>query len=179
MIDFDVGLRSEKNFTLRELSRRSGVSATQISEIERNLSAPTIPTLLKIISGLDAAATAFFDTKRKKSVSIVRKNERHEFIDHKNNVFIQYLSNGIIDSKTKIFLAHPPPGIINIRGGYKHDGEEFITVIKGLIQVILDDKKYILREGDSIHFQSDFRHTIQNITDQKVEILVVISQPNH
>ena len=184
MVDFDVGLRvrelrNEKNFSMRELSRRSGVSATQISEIERNISAPTVPTLLKIISGLDAAASIFFDTKLKKSVSVVRKKERREFIDRKNNVFIESLTDGIINTKVKVFLAHPPPGIINIRGGYKHEGEEFITVIKGKIQVQLDDKKFNLIEGDSIHFQGEFRHTIKNITNHRVEILVVISPPNY
>lgn len=184
MIDFDVGLRvkdlrKQKDISIRELSRRAGVSATQISEIERNISSPTVPTLLKIISGLGAAASIFFDTKIKKSVSIVRKNERQEFIDRKNSVFIQSLSNGIVNTNLKIILSHPTPGITNISGGYKHDGEEFIYVIKGKIQVTLDDRKYILNEGDSIHFQGEFNHTIKNITDHEIEILVVISPPNY
>ena len=49
MTDFNVGervkqLRQEKKMSVRELARRSGVSATQISEIERNLTSPTVPT---------------------------------------------------------------------------------------------------------------------------------------
>lgn len=184
MIGFDIGLRvkdlrKQKDISIRELSRRSGVSATQISEIERNISAPTVPTLLKIINGLNAAASIFFDTKIKKSVSVVRKNERQEFIDRKNSIFIQSLSSGIINTKLKIILVHPTPGVTNIRGGYKHAGEEFIHVIRGKIQVTLDGTKYILNEGDSIHFQGEFNHTIKNITDHQIEILVVISPPNY
>lgn len=184
MIEFDVGqrvknIRNQKNISIRELSRRSGVSATQISEIERNISAPTVPTLLKIINGLGAAASIFFDTTVQKSVSIVRKDERQEFIDRKNHVSLQSLSNGIKDTKLKIFISHPEPGVTNIRGGYKHAGEEFIHVIKGKVQVTLDETKHILHEGDSIHFKGEFLHTIKNITDHQIELLVVISPPNY
>jgi transcriptional regulator with XRE-family HTH domain len=66
MTDFDVGakikqLRTEKNLSVRELSRRSGVSSTQISEIERNLTAPTVPTLMKIISVLEIETSIVFE----------------------------------------------------------------------------------------------------------------------
>jgi transcriptional regulator with XRE-family HTH domain len=184
MTEFDIGtrvkrLREEKSLTIREVSRRSGVSATQISEIERNRTAPTVPTLMKIISALGADMSIFFERKNPKSVSLVRKNDRQQFIDRQNNVFIEALSNGITDTKLKVILAHPPPGAENIRGGYQHTGEELIYVIKGKIQVTLDSANYILEEGDSIHFRAEMRHTIKNVTDQEVELLAVITPPNY
>jgi uncharacterized cupin superfamily protein len=121
----------------------------------------------------------FFERKNPKSVSLVRKNDRQQFIDRQNNVFIEALSNGITDTKLKVILAHPPPGAENIRGGYQHTGEELIYVIKGKIQVTLDSANYILEEGDSIHFRAEMRHTIKNVTDQEVELLAVITPPNY
>ncbi len=184
MTDFDIGtrvkeLREEKQLTLRQLSKHSGVSATQISEVERNLTAPTVPTLMKIISALETDAGIFFERRYSKTVSVVRKNDRQEFIDRKNNVFIESLTNGIADSKLKVIMAHPPPGAENIRGGYQHPGEELIHVIKGKIQVTVGDREYVLDEGDSLHFRSELRHIIKNITDHKVELISIITPPNY
>ena len=184
MTEFDIGarvkhLREQKNLTLREVARRSGVSATQISEIERNLTAPTLPTLMKIIAALGSDLSIFFEHKHAKSVSIVRKNERQQFIDRQNHVFLESLSNGITDTKLKVILAHPPPGAENIRGGYQHPGEELIYVIKGKVQVTIASASYVLEQGDSIHFRGELRHTIKNITDQEVELISVITPPNY
>ena len=184
MTDINVGakirrLRTEKQMSLRELSRRAGVSSTQISEIERNLTAPTIPTLMKIISALGADTSIFFERRNELQVSVTRKNERPEIIDRKNNVYIQSLTRGITNSKLKVILAHPPPGAENIKGGYKHPGEELIYVIKGKIQVMIENEAYILEEGDSLHFHGELRHTIKNITDGEVELLSVITPPNY
>ncbi|MFQ5633624.1 MAG: helix-turn-helix domain-containing protein, partial [bacterium] len=164
---------------VRELSRRSGVSSTQISEIERNLTAPTVPTLMKIISALETDTSIFFERKNIKRITVSRRDERQEIIDRKNSVFIQSLTKGITDTRLKVILAHPPPGAENIKGGYQHPGEEFIYVIKGKIQVTIEDKSYILNEGDSIHFHSELRHIIKNITDGEVEALAVITPPNY
>ncbi len=184
MTEFDIGarvkrLREERRFSLRELSRRSGVSATQISEIERNLTAPTVPTLMKIIRALDAETSIFFEQDRTKKVAVVRKDERREVIDRKNQVYLESLTTGISGSKLKVILAHPPPGASNIEGGYQHPGEELIFVIKGRIQVMLNGSPYILEEGDSLHFRGELRHVITNIAEEKAELLVVISPPNY
>jgi transcriptional regulator with XRE-family HTH domain len=184
MTEFNIGarvkrLREEKKFTLREVSRRSGVSATQISDIERNLTAPTVPTLMKIIAALGADMSIFFERNNHKSVSVVRKDERQQFIDRQNHVFLESLSNGITDTKLKVILAHPPPGAENIRGGYQHPGEELIYVIKGKVQVTIAGASYILEPGDSIHFRGELRHTIKNITKKKVELISVITPPNY
>lgn len=184
MTEFDIGtrvkeLRAERNFTLRELSRMSGVSTTQISEIERNLTAPTVPTLMKIISALGADTSVFFETKNTQKICLVRKDERREIVDRKNNVNIESLTNGITGTKLKVILAHPPPGVENIAGGYQHAGEELIYVIKGKIRVKIDCQEFVLEEGDSIHFRGELRHSIKNITDHGVELLSVITPPNY
>lgn len=184
MVDLDIGsrvreLRNEKKLTLRELSRLSGVSPTQISEIERNLTSPTVPTLMKIVSALETEVSIFFERRENNTISFVRKNERQQLIDKKNNVFIEIITKGVTDSKIKAIIAHPPPGVENIPGGYQHSGEELIYVIKGKIEVHLNEAVYILEEGDSIHFRGEIKHKIKNISHKEVELLSVISPPNY
>jgi transcriptional regulator with XRE-family HTH domain len=183
MTDFDIGarvkrLREEKNLSLRELARRSGVSATQISEIERNLTAPTVPTLMKIIAALGGDLSIFFERNHSKSVSVVRKNERQQFIDRQNHVFLESLSNGITDTKLKIVLAHPPPGAENIPGGYQHPGEELIYVIKGKVQVTIAGRAMFSNEATAFTFAVSCG-TPSNITDKEVRLISVITPPNY
>ncbi len=181
---FDVGkklksLRKEDNLTLRELSCKSGVSTTQISEIERNLTSPTVATLTKLISALGHETSIFFEKDSHQKVSMVRQDERSLIVDQKNQVFIESLTKGIIDSKLKVIIAHPKPGQENIPQGYQHPGEELIFVFKGRIQVTLDGKPCILEDGDSIHFRSEMNHKIKNITDSEVELLSVSTPPSY
>ncbi len=184
MAEFNIGerlrrLRQQKNLSLRELSRRSGVSATQISEIERNLTAPTVPTLMKIIAALGANTSIFFQDETPARISLVRKSERTQIIDRKNNVFIESLTTGITGSTIKAIIAHPQPGVVNIPGGYKHAGEELIYVIKGAIEINIEGETYILNEGDCIHFHGELRHTIKNISGGDVEVLSIVTPPNY
>ncbi|MCH7675188.1 cupin domain-containing protein [candidate division KSB1 bacterium] len=181
---FDVGkkiksLRGENSLTLKELSCKSGVSTTQISEIERNLTSPTIVTLMKLISALGKETSIFFEQDSHQKVSMVRQDERSLIVDQKNQVFIESLTKGIIDSKLKVIIARPKPGQENIPQGYEHAGEELIFVFKGKIQVTLDGKPYILEEGDSIHFRCEMNHKIKNITDSEVELLSISTPPTY
>ena len=181
---FQVGtklktLRSENSLTLKELSIKSGVSTTQISEIERGLTSPTISTLMKLISALGKDTSIFFERGDTKKVSIVRKAERDLIVDQKNQVYIESLTKGIVDSNLKVIITHPKPGHDCIPGGYEHPGEELIYVIKGRIQVTLDGEAHVLEEGDSIHFRGEMNHIIKNITDKEVELIAVITPPNY
>lgn len=181
---FDVGrklktLRKENELTLKELSCKSGVSTTQISEIERGLTSPTIVTLMKLISALGQETSIFFEKDESRKVSLVRKSERPLIVDQKNKVYIESLTTGIVDSKLKVIITRPQPGHENIPGGYRHAGEELIYVIKGRLQVILEGRSYILEAGDSIHFRGEINHKIKNTTDDEVELLAVITPPSY
>ena len=180
---FNVGkkikaIRREKNLTLKKLSWESNVSTTQISEIERGLSSPTIGTLMKIISALGQDTSIFFENARSKKVSLVRKNERPLIVDKKNHIYMESLTNGIIDSLLKVIITRPQSGHENIPGGYQHAGEELIYVNKGEIQVELDRKTYVLKEGDSIHFRGEMCHSIKNILNDEAELIIVVITPH-
>lgn len=181
---FNVGrklktLRQQNSLTLRDLSKKSGVSATQISDIERNLTSPTIATLIKLISALGQETSIFFENGDTKRISHVSKCQRMLVVDPQNDVHIESITSGIVDSKLKAIIAHPKPGQENIPGGYSHIGEELIYVIKGRVQVKLDDQSYTLEQGDCLHFRAEMRHTIKNITDDKVELLSVMTPPSY
>jgi quercetin dioxygenase-like cupin family protein len=58
--------------------------------------------------------------------------------------------------------------------GYQHEGEEFVYVLSGEIEVIVGDHVNTLDAGESLHFNSGIRHKLRNIGDEKAELVVVI-----
>jgi quercetin dioxygenase-like cupin family protein len=61
--------------------------------------------------------------------------------------------------------------------GYHHEGEEFVYVLKGKIEVIVGEHVNVLDQGDSLHFNSGIRHKMTNVSEESAELLVVIYSP--
>ncbi|MDD5567726.1 MAG: cupin domain-containing protein, partial [Candidatus Omnitrophica bacterium] len=60
---------------------------------------------------------------------------------------------------------------------YKHFGQEFVLVLKGAIEITLNDSMYVLRKGDSIYFNSNVPHEFRNIGNEEAEAIWVITPP--
>ena len=61
--------------------------------------------------------------------------------------------------------------------GYQHEGEEFVYILSGNMEIIVGDHVNRLNAGDSLHFNSGIRHMMRNIGQEKSEMLVVIYGP--
>jgi uncharacterized cupin superfamily protein len=60
---------------------------------------------------------------------------------------------------------------------YKHEGEEFIFVLKGGLVIQVGDNITVLSKGDSIHFNSGLHHKLSNPTAETTKLLVSIFTP--
>ena len=172
-------LRKSNNLTLKKVSERSGVSITQISEIERELTSPTVPTLMKIAKGLGQDISFFFERNNDTQISLVRKNERNIIVDRVNNVISESLTKGIANTKLKVVVGPLKKGHEIIKGGFQHEGEELDFVIKGTVLCKIGNQTFILEEGDSIHFKADLKHSFTSIGNGDAELLAVITPPNY
>ena len=61
--------------------------------------------------------------------------------------------------------------------GYQHEGEEFVYVLEGQMEIMVGDHVNTLKKGDSLHFNSGIRHKMRNTGKKKSELLVVIYGP--
>jgi len=60
---------------------------------------------------------------------------------------------------------------------YKHPGEEFVYVMSGELEITLDSKAYLLKPGETIHFNSETKHRLRNLCEEKCELIVVLYTP--
>jgi uncharacterized cupin superfamily protein len=61
--------------------------------------------------------------------------------------------------------------------GYQHEGEEFVYVLTGTVEVVVGDHVNRLGPADSLHFNSGIRHQLRNVAEEKAELIVVIYGP--
>lgn len=152
-----------------DLAEKSGLSSGFISQIERNLVNPSVSTLKKIGNALNVPVGTFFeetDSKEERNEfsldksPVVHENQRK--ILSPNNGVIFYLLNPDMSGDIEFILDILEPGATTGEELYSHPGEECGLILEGELEVILEDKKYLLKKGDSITFKSTILHRKTN-----------------
>ena len=59
---------------------------------------------------------------------------------------------------------------------YNHDGEEFLLILKGTAEVILDEERFTLEAGDAVYFDSSLRNRLLASSDEEVQVLAVVTR---
>ncbi len=131
-----------------------------------------VSDLLKIASVLDTDVSTLIDGKgfHKKGVVVTRSDSRVR-VERKRKLDYESLAPHYSG-------RHVEPFLVEIKESdtaeySSHEGEEFHYVMTGVLKIIVDDKEYILEEGDSIYFDSSFPHALSAVSD-KVKILAAI-----
>ena len=178
-------IRETKQISVSELAERTGLAEEQINRIENNVDIPSLAPLIKIARALGVRLGTFLDDQDEVGAVVCRKEElNNSTISFSNNAMnarthMQYhsLSNSKAD-------RHMEPFIIDIEAteetNYElssHEGEEFIYVLNGNIEVIYGKDKYELAAGDSIYYDSIVAHHLHSKGEQPAKILAVVYTP--
>jgi transcriptional regulator with XRE-family HTH domain len=156
--------------TLKELSDGSGVSVGYISQIERGHVTPTLGTLASLARALGVGLDYFVAMPRL-SDTLVRREDRRRF--SLDGVTQQYEQLGVDlpNHEMSAFMIYVPDGYSSET--VSHDGEEFIHVIQGDLNITLDGESLSLKSGDSLHFRGNRRHSWENRSGGTAQLLWV------
>ncbi len=169
--------RLSKGLTLKDIEVKANVSATHVSEIERGMTSPTVGALAKIAHAMGTDVAYFVEKKNVSKTTIVHKPERKkmQFKDWGATYFS--LAKKIPNPKMSFLEVELEPGIKRPEETSTHDGEEFALVTKGVMEIIIGEEKYILKEGDSIHYKANKPHAMRNIGDAKCRAIWITLPP--
>ena len=157
-----------------DLAEKSGLSPGFISQIERSLVNPSIDTLKKIGDALNIPIGILFEKPSSKEKTdefsvnkspVVHENQRK--ILSPNNGVIFYLLNPDMSGDIEFIYDILEPGATTGEELYSHPGEECGLILEGELEVQLEDKKYLLKKGDSITFKSTILHRKTNTGKSK------------
>jgi len=160
-------LRKLKGLTLVQLSQRTGLSHGYLSQIERGISQPSIGSLVEIAQALGVTMQWLFSEPQEEAEGttppaddrLVKKSQRIE-IQYKDGIVDQLLTPRSNNNLEVIYSCYPP----NTKSEpYSHKGHEAVMVLRGIMEVIVDGDKYILKEGDCLSFTSSEPHSHRNM----------------
>ena len=178
-------IRETKQISVSELAERTGLAEEQINRIENNVDIPSLAPLIKIARALGVRLGTFLDDQDEVGAVVCRKEElNNSTISFSNNAMnarthMQYhsLSNSKAD-------RHMEPFIIDIEAtdetNYElssHEGEEFIFVMEGAVEIAYGKKTHVIEAGDSIYYDSIVPHHVHGYQGQAAKILAVVYTP--
>ena len=177
-------LRKHRAMTLQEVSDFTGLSKPLLSQIENNIAAPPIATLIKISTALGVKISHFFqDQNMEDRVVVVRKDQRYsvkKLFHHKNETRIGYrwesLAYPMVGKQMEPFVVEIEPREEQDLVFNDHKGEEFHFILKGIVEFRSAEQVHRLKKGDSIYFDSSIPHALRGIDGVAKSLIVIFAQ---
>ena len=179
-------IRESKNITVEEISERSGLTVEQINSIENDQNLPSLGPLIKIARALGVRLGTFMDDSDDLGPVVTRAAEREA------NKSISF-SNGATDARKHMEYhplaqqkagRHMEPFVIDINPEENpefqlsaHEGEEFIFVMEGEIELVYGKDTFHLNQGDTIYYDSIVKHHLHGAPGKSAKILAIVYIP--
>jgi transcriptional regulator with XRE-family HTH domain len=172
-------LREERRFSLKDVATRSDLTPSFLSQVERNLTSPSVASLRKIALALGVPLTTFFQGPMLPENHVVRRNERRQLI-HPKRQWRDYLLTPNLTRKLQVILSVIEPGGGSGKEPYAHDSdEECVVILRGHLEFWVGSEQYFLEEGDSIVFESRIPHRNYNPGPEQAEVLWITTPPSY
>ncbi|MGL5152707.1 MAG: helix-turn-helix domain-containing protein [Clostridium sp.] len=169
-------MRIEKGLTQEELANRCELSKGFISQLENDLTSPSIATLVDLLEILGTNLTDFFSEAQEEKITYT-----YEDMFEKDNEELKYNCMWLVPNAQKNDME---PIMITLDPGGQyieeepHEGEEFGYVLIGSITLHLGDKKYKVKKGETFYFTPRSNHYISNPGKTTAKVIWVSSPPS-
>src|SRR5690554_1465063 len=168
-------LRLENGLTQQELANRLELTKGYISQIERNISSPSLETFFSILEVLGTDPTAFFS--RLKDEQVVHTEEDFYWQEDEE---LKHLIKWIVPNALKfeidpIIIELEPVG--KSKTDNPHEGEEFGYYLEREITLVLNKTKHIVKKGQTFYYRANREHYLVNNTNKIAKILWISTPP--
>ena len=165
--------RTQKKMTLENVANETGLSVTRLKKIEAGKEIPPVGALLQIARSLQIDSALFL-----KEQSEDKLTDRVEaYTKRTANYAYTTLTPGAENKHLKAFSVSIDPLADHEGVGYQHEGEEFVYVLAGKVEITVGDHVNKLAKNESLHFNSGISHNLKNVGKSIAKLLVVIYGP--
>ena len=183
-IDVKVGervrqVREKKGLSLEDIFKRTDIDLSLLSQIEEGEVAPPLGTIIKLAKALEMKMGFFISGKEDQAYTIVRREDRKTVsrYDAKRVKHYGYEYNSLAPHKKNrhmdpFLVTLEPSGTEEERSA--HDGQEFIFVLHGEMEVRLEKEIHVLVPGDAIYYDSTVPHLVKCHGEVTTTILAVL-----
>lgn len=171
--------RLEKALSLQDVAQRTGFPESMIAQIEGGAILPPLGDLVKLARALEMKMGYLLVQGESKPYTVVRKKNRKPVSRYGSQKTIRYgySYESLAPEKQE---RNMEPFLVTLEPTSKdeppstHDGEEFIFVLEGEIEVLLGEKKELLSPEDSIYYDSSLPHRVRSVGDRSARIVAVL-----
>ena len=164
--------RTAKKFSLDHVANETGFSTQYITEIETGKAMPPVGALLQIARALEIDSGSLLKEPESKMQSRIKAQTKRT-----DDYAYTTLTPGAENKHLKAFRVSIEAQQTHKGVSYHHEGEEFVYVLQGKIEVTVGEHVNTLNAGESLHFNSGIQHKLKSVSDEKAELIVVIYTP--
>jgi len=167
-------LRSKKGLSLKQLANETGYSSQYLEKVEKGEAIPPVSAIIQIAKALSVESGAFLSAKEQKASE---ERRRKSYLVRTEAYAYQTLTPGAETKHLKAFLVTVDPQKEHKGVDYHHEGEEFIYVLDGKVEMLVGEERNVLGRGQSLHFNSAISHKLRNVGNKLATFIAVIYTP--
>ena len=157
-----------------DLAEKTGQPPEFIEQVESDSLTPPVSFLLQLSQALQIDPSNFLTDQEKLQIDGKRQEG---YAKRTQNYSYRTLTPGAADKHLRAFMVTIEPKEYHKMVEYKHPGEEFIIVCKGELELTLGSKIHHLKQGETMHFESETKHKLRNTADEPCELIVTLYTP--
>lgn len=167
-------MRQQKNLTQEELADRCELTKGYISQLENDLTSPSIATLTDLLNALGGNLSDFFHEDADEKIVFGEE----EYIDKQSDgmVFSWVIPNAQKNMMEPVLVVLEPGA--STQTDFPHEGEEFGYVLEGHIAIVKADVSHTAKKGESFYFTANKEHRIVNRGKTRAKFIWVSTPPN-
>ncbi len=177
-------VRNSRNLSVEALAERAGLRTEAVAQIESGALIPSLAPLIRLARALGVRLGTFLDDRENVGPVVVRAGEKRKVMhvsdkDHPRTSDLDFFS--LAANKAG---RHMEPFLIDIYPSSAeevklstHEGEEFIYVVAGQVEITYGTEAHKLSPGDSIYYDSIVSHSVHCAGNQPAQILAVVYAP--
>ncbi|MFZ6045360.1 helix-turn-helix domain-containing protein [Pseudomonas sp. CR3202] len=166
-------LRSKRNLSLDGLSRVSGVSRAMLAQIESGRSVPSIKVLCKIAQGLKVSVAAFLDDRAFDGVAVLPARQSKRLVSSDGSFVSRALFPFDCSRQVEFYELRLAALASEDSPAHAPGTQENLVVAQGVLEISVNEERFLLATGDSILFYADQPHTYRNPADSEAVAYLV------
>lgn len=168
-------LRLQRGLTQEELAARTELTKGFISQLERDLTSPSIATLMDILAALGIDVATFF--RETEEEPVVYSADDMFVKEEADGYTIQWLVTNAQKNALEPILVKIPAGVSGVEDD-PHEGEEFGYVLSGTVTLVVGANRYRIKKGGSFYFRPTRVHYLINTGKSEAQVLWVSTPPS-
>ncbi|AMS18093.1 hydroxyacid dehydrogenase [Pseudomonas chlororaphis] len=170
-------LRSKRHLSLDALARQCGVSRAMLAQIESGRSVPSIKVLCKIAKGLKVSVAAFLEHRAFEGVAVLPSSRSKRLVSANGAFVSRALFPFDVARQSEFYELRLSPLGEDQSEGHGPGVQENLVVSQGVLEISVNQERYLLSTGDSILFYADQPHRYRNPADSEAVAYLVVTYP--